>query len=119
MTTFNSYLQGLRLAQVRVIFTLPPQLGRYDQPLAYIKWFTPLNTMDELTGMYIVSRSTRHHRRNAAIVPVEQIARSCHLMAKYSGSITEKGWTSDTVLELATQFYVNTYSSIELFLLIK
>jgi hypothetical protein len=68
-----------------------------------------------MTGMYFVSRSTRHHHRNATIVPVDRIAHSCHLMAKYSGSITEKGWASATVLDTATQFFLNTYISVNLF----
>ncbi|KAJ6532815.1 hypothetical protein B0H10DRAFT_1734733, partial [Mycena sp. CBHHK59/15] len=49
-------------------------------PLAYIEWFTPFNQPDKISGMYILRRSTRAHRRNAAIVSVEHIVRSCHLM---------------------------------------
>ncbi|KAJ7444188.1 hypothetical protein FB451DRAFT_1413303 [Mycena latifolia] len=58
--TDGTALQGLRIAQVRVIFQLP---GHYpvksSQPLAYIEWFTPLRTPNDLDGYHHVSRSTR------------------------------------------------------------
>ncbi|KAJ6617454.1 hypothetical protein B0H10DRAFT_2218608 [Mycena sp. CBHHK59/15] len=76
----SSSIQGLRVAQVRAIFTLPPQFGNYSHPLAYIEWFTPFNQPDKISGMYILRQSTRAHRRNAAIVSVEHIMdhRQCH-----------------------------------------
>ncbi|KAJ7909920.1 hypothetical protein B0H13DRAFT_2233000 [Mycena leptocephala] len=73
---------SLRPAQVRVIFKLPPQFGTYPHPLAYIEWFTPLNRPDPTSGMFTTHRSTRSHRRNAAVISVEHIVRSCHLMGK-------------------------------------
>ncbi|KAK6995614.1 hypothetical protein R3P38DRAFT_3329919 [Favolaschia claudopus] len=33
-------IQGLRIAQVRAIFSLPSHYGSYTHPLAYIEWFT-------------------------------------------------------------------------------
>ncbi|KAJ7321717.1 hypothetical protein DFH08DRAFT_818578 [Mycena albidolilacea] len=35
-------------AQIHVIFRLPPQFGIFPHPLAYIKWFTPLNKTPSL-----------------------------------------------------------------------
>ncbi|KAF8152285.1 hypothetical protein B0H34DRAFT_111607, partial [Crassisporium funariophilum] len=99
---------GLRAAQVCVIFTLPRQFGMYPHPLAYIQWFTPLGRPDALTGMHIVSRSTRQCRRNSAVIPVTDIARSCHLMAKCGASIDRK-WTSNNVLDLCSHFFINPY----------
>ncbi|TFK62068.1 hypothetical protein BDN72DRAFT_730315, partial [Pluteus cervinus] len=52
----------LRLAQVRVIFDLPPRFGTFSHPLAYVEWFTPFGQPDPVTGMYEVRRSTRRHR---------------------------------------------------------
>ncbi|KAJ7094998.1 hypothetical protein C8R44DRAFT_890124 [Mycena epipterygia] len=69
----SSGVRGLRVAQVRAIFILPPQFGSYPHPLAYIEWFTPFNQPDKVSDMYIVQRSSRAHRRNAAIVSVEHI----------------------------------------------
>jgi len=74
-TGINLKLQfpGLCVAQIRVIFELPPQFGSYLHPLAYLEWFTSLGNPDPLTGMHIVTHSTRQSCRNAAIVPVTQI----------------------------------------------
>ncbi|KAG2360474.1 hypothetical protein BDR07DRAFT_1289589, partial [Suillus spraguei] len=41
-------LEGVRVAQVRIIFTLPHQFGTYPQALAYIEWFTLLRELDLL-----------------------------------------------------------------------
>ncbi|KAJ7877544.1 hypothetical protein B0H14DRAFT_2285187, partial [Mycena olivaceomarginata] len=35
----SSGIQGLRVAQIRAIFCLPPQYGTCPHPLAYIEWF--------------------------------------------------------------------------------
>jgi hypothetical protein len=40
-------------------------------------------------------------------------------MAKHAGPIAEKGWTSKIILEAATQFFVNTYISVDFFSKIK
>ncbi|KAG0694509.1 hypothetical protein DFH29DRAFT_784098, partial [Suillus ampliporus] len=50
---------GVRVAQVRVIFTLPRQFGTYSRALAYIEWFTPSRELDPFSGLHQVSRSTR------------------------------------------------------------
>ncbi|KAJ7175677.1 hypothetical protein C8R46DRAFT_1160853 [Mycena filopes] len=80
----SSGVQGLRPAQIRAIFNLPPQFGTFPHPLAYVEWFTPLNGPDTVSGMYTTHRSTRLHRRNAAVVSVEHLVRGCHLMGKYT-----------------------------------
>ncbi|KAJ7710899.1 hypothetical protein B0H17DRAFT_914990 [Mycena rosella] len=66
----SSGVQGLRVAQIRAIFMLPPQYGSYPHPLAYIEWFTPFNRPEKTGGMCIVHRSSRAQRRNAAVVSV-------------------------------------------------
>ncbi|KIJ63898.1 hypothetical protein HYDPIDRAFT_58295, partial [Hydnomerulius pinastri MD-312] len=55
-------LNGLRVAQVQVIFTLPRQFGRYSRSLAYVEWFTPLKGLDPIVGMHQLSHSTRQRR---------------------------------------------------------
>ncbi|KAJ7303147.1 hypothetical protein DFH08DRAFT_722267 [Mycena albidolilacea] len=49
--------------------------GAFQHPLAYIKWFIPFNQPGKTSGMYTI-------RRNAAVVSVEYIVRTCHLMGK-------------------------------------
>ncbi|KAF8803595.1 hypothetical protein BYT27DRAFT_7303850, partial [Phlegmacium glaucopus] len=102
-------IAGLRVAQVRIIFELPPQFGYYLHPLAYVEWFTSLGNPDPLTGMHTVTRSTCQSHRNVSIVPVTQIARGCHLIAK-SGREISLAWTTDNVLEQqGIYYYVNPY----------
>ncbi|KAJ7775451.1 Zn-finger domain-containing protein [Mycena metata] len=110
----SSGVLGLRPAQIRLIFKLPPQFGNYPHPLAYIEWFTPLHQPDPISGMFTTHRSTRNHRRNAAVVSVEQIARGCHLMGKCTAKI-DPTWTSFNVLEKAPMFYINPYILVDTF----
>ncbi|KAI9060152.1 hypothetical protein FKP32DRAFT_1539560, partial [Trametes sanguinea] len=49
-------------------------------PLAYVEWFTPFHSVDEVTGMYVVSPSTRQRQRFASIIPLSDIVRTCHLI---------------------------------------
>ncbi|KAG6835260.1 hypothetical protein H0H93_003352, partial [Arthromyces matolae] len=97
-------MQGLRVAQVRVIFDLPRQFGETRHPLAYVEWFTPLGTPDKTTGMYLIKRSTRARSRNAEVISVDRIVRGCHLMAK-CGRTIDRGWSTEEVLEEATSFW--------------
>ncbi|KAJ6577620.1 hypothetical protein B0H19DRAFT_1207980 [Mycena capillaripes] len=110
----SSGIAGLRPAQIRVIFKLPPQFGTYTHLLTYIKWFTPLNRPDPTTGMFTTHCSTRAHRRNAAVISVKHIVCSCHLMGKCGTTIDQK-WTSSNVLEEASMFYVNPYILVDTF----
>ncbi|KAH7926125.1 hypothetical protein BV22DRAFT_1009731 [Leucogyrophana mollusca] len=110
----RSGLGGLRVAQVRVIFKLPRQFGSYTQPLAYIEWFTPFRQPDPIINMYQVSRSTRQLRRNAAIVPLNALVRSCHLIPK-CGLHIDQTWATDNVYERAQSFYLNAYIDIDMF----
>jgi hypothetical protein len=58
--------------------------------------------------MYKTSRSSRQHHRNASIIPVSQIARSCHLIPVFGQEIDAR-WTTHNVLEESKEFYVNHY----------
>lgn len=83
-------------------------------PLAYVEWFTPLRRFDSTTGMFVIQRSTRAHRRNASVVSVEQLIHGCHLMAKCNKKI-DANWTSENVLDDAPFLYLNSYYDIGLF----
>ena len=113
------FFVGLRVAQVRLIFNLPPQFGSFPHPLAYIEWFTRLGNPDPNTGLYSITRSTRNAQRNAEIVSVDRIIRGCHLIARCGQSILSS-WTTDNVLELnSTQFLVNPYINVDTFTILK
>jgi len=105
----------MRVAQVRVIFTLPRQFGTYSQRgLAYVEWFTPFREPDPFSGLRQVSRSTRQLRRNAAVVLVDKLVRPCHLIPKMGQSV-DPGWTSANVYEVASDFYLNPYIDVDTF----
>ncbi|KAJ7185384.1 hypothetical protein C8R46DRAFT_981964 [Mycena filopes] len=110
----SSGIAGLRPAQIRVLFKLPPQFGLYPHPLAYIEWFTPLNRPEPISGMFTTHRSTRNNTRNSAVVSVEHIVRACHLMGK-CGTKIDPTWTSSNILEKAPMFYVNPYVLVDTF----
>ncbi|KAI5983672.1 hypothetical protein EDD15DRAFT_2178657 [Pisolithus albus] len=118
-----SYLKGLRVAQVRVIFTLPHHypkalLVQNPTPLAYIEWFTPFHAREPASDMYIVSRSTRMHRRFAEIIPIERIVRSCHLIPDF-GKERDSRWTAANVGLMCDRFFVNPYIDYHTFCLMK
>ena len=102
-----------------MIFNLPPQFGLdVSGPLVYVEWFTPLGLPDSTTGMHIVKRSTRHHKRNSQIVSINDLVCGCHLMAK-CGTPIDKSFSTDDVLEKATHFFVNPYIHVDTFSQIK
>ncbi|KAJ7574250.1 hypothetical protein C8J56DRAFT_979934 [Mycena floridula] len=98
--------KGLSVGQVRVIFQLPGEYGRFDKPLAYVEWLTPLSLYISVLGAYQVHWSTHMHRQRASIIPISQIVRSCHLIPKFGAKINSQ-WTSETVLKQASTFFVN------------
>ena len=117
--TFFSFFVGLRVAQIRLIFNLPPQFGSYHHPLAYIEWFTQLGNMDPVTGLHSVSRSTRQGQRNAEIVSVDRIVRGCHLMARCGQNISSSLTTDNVLEQTSVQYLVNPYITVDSFTLLK
>ncbi|KAI0354674.1 hypothetical protein OH77DRAFT_1404497 [Trametes cingulata] len=104
-------LKNLRVAQVRAIFQLPAShrnVTASSEPLAYVEWFTRLQVYDDTVGMYSVARSTRQSRRNASVIPITAIVRTCHLVPVF-GHAVDPRWTPETALESAPRFFVNPY----------
>ncbi|KAG1842867.1 hypothetical protein DFJ58DRAFT_717888 [Suillus subalutaceus] len=112
--TLDVTVAGLRVAQVRAIFSLPRQFGTYTRALAYIEWFTPFRAPDPSSGMRQVSRSTRHCRCNAAVIHVDEIIRPCHLIPKMGLSV-EPRLRSGNAYEAANDFYFNEFIDGEMF----
>ncbi|KAK0493099.1 hypothetical protein EDD18DRAFT_1310710 [Armillaria luteobubalina] len=100
--------QGLHIAQVQAIFSLPDHFGTFPHPLAYVEWFTPLRKLNDHTGMFKVSRSTANQQQKSSIIPITYISRSCHL-TPYSGRKMDPTWTSENVLDRSKTFFVNSY----------
>ena len=101
---------GIRVAQLRVIFQFVEHPQFVDKHLAYIEWFNPLQSVDQATGMYQISRSMRAGERLTTVVFLDDIVESCHLIPKLGQSI-DHSITAENALESpdVTQFFVNSY----------
>ena len=105
----------MRIAEIRVIFMLPPHLGDLPNPLAYVHWFTPIHVWDDAIGMYRIGRSTRNHKPNAAVVSVDRILYPCHLLPRFSSGPVPRSWFEGRILDLSSDFYLNRYINFYLF----
>ncbi|KAJ3833014.1 hypothetical protein F5878DRAFT_666038 [Lentinula raphanica] len=120
---------GTRIGRVKVIFHLPSQLtliGTYKSPspswwptsvLAYVEWYsapsqTPLeqksHNMTTVHKLPLIEGITPW-----SIVPLSNIRQSCMLMPRYDKQNLDRAtWTSSNVLDKATHFLVNNWSSL-------
>ncbi|KAJ7053548.1 hypothetical protein C8F01DRAFT_996513 [Mycena amicta] len=101
-------LDGLFAGRVRAIFALPIEYGRFETPLAYIEWFTPLTRRDDVLGMFKLSPASQNQHRRASIIPATLINRSCHLIPRFPRQITSD-FDSETALDRAKNLYLNPY----------
>jgi hypothetical protein len=76
---------GLRVAQLRAIFTLPEHLQHPHLPirLAYIEWFTPFCTPHADSGLFPLTRASRNNGPATKIIPLDCIVSSSHLIPRY------------------------------------
>ncbi|TFY54970.1 hypothetical protein EVJ58_g8548 [Rhodofomes roseus] len=110
---------GYRVGQVRTIFSLSKKARKIvfkDDPDApehfvYLEWFSRFKPRPEANNLfYMVKRShDADQHRIAAIVPLKSLHRSVHLIPKF-GPAKPAEWTSDNVLELCENFYVNSFT---------
>ncbi|KAG1874431.1 hypothetical protein F4604DRAFT_1880886 [Suillus subluteus] len=119
-------MNGYRVAQVRVVFTLTSKAmdllfpaGPVKPPahLAYVEWFTPFQQPESHHGLYKISCLMRHGEHLASIIDVSDIRRSVHLFPNF-GAVVPREWTSSTVLELCSSFFVNSFSDRHAYLTI-
>lgn len=99
-------LLGLRVGRIKVIFTLSPRISTIAERLAYVEWFRPFREKERATGLYTVSPAIRNHQRVADVVPLERIARSCHLVPKFGTRIEV---TQSSTFVDASTFYLNPW----------
>ncbi|KAF8263176.1 hypothetical protein EI94DRAFT_1878699 [Lactarius quietus] len=117
---------GHRIAQVRVVFQIPNKVILNVFPssdttipshLTYVEWFSPLSsTPDENSLLYRVSRLIHRGCWCSAIIPVERIMCSIHLLPHF-GPAAPRDWKSFSVLDKCNTFYVNPFSDRHNYLL--
>jgi hypothetical protein len=100
-----------------VVFKIPPNANNNlfgDRPppdhLAYIEWFSNFpNAPDQNHGLYKISRAHYQGKWLSSIVEVSDICRSIHLFPHF-GPAVPREWTSTTVLDQCSTFFVNSLS---------
>ncbi|KAJ7587465.1 hypothetical protein C8J56DRAFT_1004549 [Mycena floridula] len=96
------------VARVRVIFELPAAYGDFEEPLAYVEWFTTFRAVDQASQMFHIKPSTISGRLRTSIIPLSWILRSCHLLPKF-GRVVNTSWNTNNVLDVCPSFLLNFY----------
>ncbi|KAJ7896209.1 hypothetical protein B0H13DRAFT_2523416, partial [Mycena leptocephala] len=109
---------GYRIAQVKVVFSLPPRLAKTIFPpaivppkyLAYVEWFSSFKPQPEQYHlMYKVARTIKNGDRLASIIPVSNIRCSIHLLPKF-GPVAPPDWKSHNVLDKCPAFFSDPWT---------
>ncbi|KAJ7643458.1 hypothetical protein DFH06DRAFT_999028 [Mycena polygramma] len=108
-------VDGYRVAQVRVVFSIPPRhIPHLFSPgisppthLAYVEWFSPFTEPEPNHLMYKVHRSCKDGDRIASVISLANIRRSVHLLPKF-GPVAPPEWKSSNVLDKCPHFFVNS-----------
>ena len=108
-------MTGLRVAEVRVIFRLPPHLGLYPHLLTYVHLFKLLHTFDNNIKMFSFSRSTRNCNPNAVVVPITNVVQPCHLVPRFPIGALDPHWLRGDSNNIADTFFLNRYIDLRTF----
>ncbi|KAJ6605117.1 hypothetical protein B0H10DRAFT_1820855, partial [Mycena sp. CBHHK59/15] len=120
--TDGTALEGLRVAQVRVLFKFPtyyPSPFNTAEPLAYVDRFTPFSRPEVNSDLFVVRRSSRQQRPYTELIDLDRIARNCFLVPRSGIGTTDRRWTSKTVTELCPSFYFNPHLDTHTFCMLK
>jgi len=117
---------GTRIGCIRVIFSFPDILDTtmgprerpsswHKEPLVFIEWYslTPASTDENQGLMYRITKTTVSStgRVQGAIVPLRSIHQSCMLSPSFGRGAVPKDWRTDTVLDMASIFFINNWNS--------
>ncbi|KAF8577142.1 hypothetical protein K439DRAFT_1649158 [Ramaria rubella] len=103
--------KGYRAACVHTIFTLPDHY-EYPHPLAYIKWYTTFHKPVKGVQMYQVSPA--RGCGNTAVIQVDSIRCSCHLIPIFGAKVDQTLCTEDA-LDRCTQFYDSNFLDLYIY----
>ncbi|QRV85180.1 hypothetical protein RhiJN_13198 [Ceratobasidium sp. AG-Ba] len=115
-------IHSYRPARVRAMFELPTNLFRlYSGKLAYVEMFNPVSQNPVApTGLFTTSRTMSSGKRSCAVIPLDDIAMTCHLVPHYRLFRPEAPLTQYAdVLELCSTFYFNIFATYFVFELLR
>jgi hypothetical protein len=102
-------MRGMDVARVLTFFSFRLRGGFY--PCAVVRWFNRVgNTPDDETGLWMVEPSSINGHAHFAVIHVESIFRSAHLIPVYGIEPLPMAIKSHHVLDIFTLFYVNRYA---------
>ncbi|QRV96797.1 hypothetical protein RhiJN_24815 [Ceratobasidium sp. AG-Ba] len=107
-----------RPARVRAIFQLPRRLRHLcDEKLVHVELFnSPSQNPNPPVGLYTTTRSIHDGIRSTLIVPLVDIAMTCHLAPRYSHFHPENQLIQYAdLLQLCEHFYLNIFASYFLY----
>ncbi|KAI0700639.1 hypothetical protein BC835DRAFT_1327165 [Cytidiella melzeri] len=119
----SSDVSNLRVAQVRVVFSLKDHhcerlFGKLHTEvathLAYVQWFSKVmpssqHRLYKLKRCYIRDADTNY--RGAEVIPVNKIRCSIQLFPQFGSGTAPRQWTPDNILEECETFYANPFTS--------
>ncbi|KAG1765450.1 hypothetical protein EDD22DRAFT_978772 [Suillus occidentalis] len=102
-------MRGMDVAWVLTFFLFWLRGGFY--PCAVVRWFNRVgNTPDDETGLWMVKLSSINGHTHFAVIHVELIFWSAHLIPVYGIEPLPTAIKSHHVLDIFTLFYVNRYT---------
>ncbi|KAG1719820.1 uncharacterized protein EDB91DRAFT_1284709 [Suillus paluster] len=102
-------MRGMDIAQVLTFFSFRLR-GRY-YPCAVVRWFNRIgDAPDDETGMWMVKPSSIGNCRHFAVIHIDSIFRSAHLIPVYGTEPLPSTIKSHHILDVFTLFYVNRYA---------
>ncbi|KAG1731185.1 uncharacterized protein EDB91DRAFT_1058869, partial [Suillus paluster] len=104
---------GMDVAQVLTFFSF--RLRDRYYPCAVVHWFNRVgDTPDDKTGLWMVEPSSIENRAHFAVIHVESIFRSAHLIPVYGTEPLPSVIKFHHTLDIFTLFYVNNHHAFEI-----
>lgn len=114
-------IAGSTVGRIRCVFALPQKAvhrwftSRGKEPpcshFAYVDWFTDFKDQPERNhGLHKISYLRRSGEQLSSVVPVSEIWQSVHLYPVF-GPSADRSWLSTNVLDSASEFFINPFTS--------
>lgn len=114
-------MKGLRIGRAKVIFKLPQAYldARSEataEVLVFVEWFTVASQdPNPNSKMYRIKKEryiNHPFHVNGEVVKLSSIKNSIQLIPAFPKDEVDQAWTSNNVLDVCNEFYINNWSSI-------